>query len=51
MITLQPNQEYEIGEKVPDNYLWTLNYRAYIRTMDDVEDAQKILIDSYNKRK
>lgn len=50
MLTLQPHNEYRIGDKVPDNYLWSLNYRSYIDSIDDLEEAEAILNDSYNQR-
>lgn len=51
MLTLQPNKEYSIGNKVPDNFLWSLNYRSYMNSIDDIEEAREIILDSYNQRK
>lgn len=48
--TLIPNKEYNIGEKLPDKYLWVLNYRFYIDNKDQLSDAKEILFDSYNKK-
>lgn len=51
MLTLKPSKNYSIGNSVPDNFLWTLNYRSYIDSIDDIEEAQEIILDSYNQRK
>ncbi len=50
MLTLKPSKDYAIGNKVPDNYLWSLNYRSYISSIDDIEDAKNILKESYSQR-
>ena len=50
MHTIQPKQDYGIGEKVPDNFMWTLNYRSCLETIDDVEAAKRVLLDSYSQR-
>lgn len=50
MLTLQPKHEYSIGEKVPDKFLWTLNFRSYIDCLDDIVEAKEILMDSYSQR-
>lgn len=50
MLTLKPNKDYSIGNKVPDNYLWSLNYRSYISSIDDLEEAKNILKESYTQR-
>lgn len=45
-----PNDErLLIGEKVPDTYLWTLNYKIYVYNEEDVEKTIKVLIDVYNQ--
>lgn len=51
MLTLKPNKDYSIGNNVPENFLWTLNYRSYIESINDIEEAQSIILDSYNQRK
>ena len=51
MLTLKPSKNYSIGNSVPDNFLWTLNYRSYIDSIDDIEEAQEIILASYNQRK
>lgn len=51
MLTLKPNKDYSIGNNVPENFLWTLNYRSYIESINDIEEAQAIILDSYNQRK
>lgn len=50
MLTLPPQKDYRIGSKVPENFLWSLNYRSYINTIDDIEEAKEILISSFNQR-
>lgn len=50
MLTLPPRKEYRIGKKVPDNFLWSLNYRSYINTADDIDEAKEILLSSFNQR-
>lgn len=51
MLTLKPNKDYSIGNNVPENFLWTLNYRSYIESINNIEEAQAIILDSYNQRK
>lgn len=51
MLTLEPNKICTIGSKVPDNFLWSLNYRSYISSMNEIEEAKNILRDSYTQRK
>ena len=50
MMTLQPNKEYSIGNKVPDNFLWSLNYRSYFDSVDDIEETKSIIMDSFSQR-
>lgn len=50
MLTLTPSKKYNIGNKVPENFLWSLNYRSYIETVEDIEEAIDILKESYNQR-
>lgn len=50
MLTLKPHDDYSIGSPIPDNYLWSLKYRSYIDSPDDLEEAKKILMDSYSQR-
>ncbi len=50
MVTLKPNKDYSIGNQVPDNFLWSLNYRSYIDSVDDIEVAKEILIYSYSQK-
>ena len=50
MLTLGANKEYSIGNKVPDNFLWSLNYRSYIDSIADFEEAKCIIMDSYSNR-
>lgn len=51
MLTLKPRDNYSIGNDVPDSYLWSLKYRSYIDSMSNIEEAQAIILDSYNQRK
>ena len=41
--------ELLIGEKVPDTYLWTLNYRVYVYNEENIEKAVRVLMDVYNQ--
>ena len=50
MLTLKPSQDYTIGNKVPDNFLWSLNYRSYFDSVDKIEEAKCIIKESYNQR-
>lgn len=50
MLTLMPKRKYSIGDKVPDKFLWTLNYRTYLTSSEDVEEAKQIIMESYNQR-
>ncbi|MBR5485338.1 MAG: GIY-YIG nuclease family protein [Oscillospiraceae bacterium] len=50
LLTLHPKNDYSIGEKVPDKFLWTLNYRSYLYPIDDIEEAKNILLESYDQR-
>lgn len=50
ILTLAPDKEYSIGGKVPDNFLWTLNYRTQVTSDEDVAEAEEILLASYEKR-
>lgn len=50
MLSLKPSGKYSIGNSVPDNYLWTLSYRFYIDSEDDIEEAKSIIEDSYHQR-
>lgn len=50
MLTLIPKRKYSIGDKVPDKFSWTLNYRTYLTSLDDVEEAKQIIMESYNQR-
>lgn len=40
-----------IGEKVPDTYLWTLNYRVYFDNENDIDTIVAILDDVYEQMK
>ena len=41
--------ELQIGEKVPDNYLWALNYKINVVTKNDIQKAVQALVDVYNQ--
>lgn len=50
IITREPlNNEFKIGEKVPDNYLWALNYKINVLSKDDVSKTVQALVDVYNQ--
>lgn len=40
-----------IGEKVPDTYLWSLNYRVYFDNENELDKVVEILKDVYNQIK
>lgn len=50
VMTLLPEGKYSIGNKVPDNFLWTLKYRAYISNEKEIDELIAIIKESYNKR-
>ena len=50
IITREPlNNELKIGDKVPDNYLWALNYKINVLSKSDVSKAVQALVDVYNQ--
>lgn len=51
ILSARPNKEYNIGKNVPDNFMWALNYRTYIDSFDDIEDAKEIILNSYTQKK
>lgn len=42
--------EYDIGEKLPDNYLWTLNYRVTLKENENFDQALNVIYESYQIR-
>ena len=56
IITREPNkEELMIGEKLPDTYLWSLNYRVYVNNKSDLDEKSdkivKILLSAYEQIK
>ena len=49
IITLEPIKKHDLGEKVPDTHLWTLNYQTDIYTENNIEEAKNIICESYDK--
>ena len=49
ILTLEPTKKYDLGENVPDTHLWTLNYQTDIYSENDIEEAENIIHDSYDK--
>lgn len=47
--TLTPKRKFDIGEQVPDSFGWTLNYRTNLTSIEELDDAIDIIIDSYNQ--
>lgn len=45
------NEELLIGEKVPEKYLWSLNYRVYFDKEQDIDKVVEILKDVYEQIK
>ena len=50
IMTLLPEGKYSLGNKVPDNFLWTLKYRIYMSNEKEIDELISIIIESYNKR-
>ena len=53
MITTREPKFYKFkeGSRVPDTYLWALNYKYYISDLNKVDDAVKLLCDAYEQIK
>ncbi len=52
IITREPkNEKLLIGEKVPEKYLWSLNYRVYFDNEKDIDTVVEILKDVYEQIK
>ena len=52
IITREPkNKDLHIGIKLPDNYLWSLNYKILFDTEEEIDDIVKVLADVYNQIK
>lgn len=52
IITREPkNENLLIGEKVPDKYLWSLNYRVYFDKESEIDKVVEILKDVYDQIK
>ena len=49
ILTLEPIKKHNLGESVPDTHLWTLNYQTDIFNENDIEEARKIICESYSK--
>ena len=50
-LSLAPDvSEDLVGKKIPDGYKWTLNYRCYLKTEEDIPDVMKVIKHSYEKR-
>jgi len=52
IVTREPkNDNLKIGTKVPDNYLWTLNYKIYFNSEKDIDNVVNVLLDAYEQIK
>ncbi len=52
IVTREPkNDNLKIGNKVPDNYLWTLNYKIYFDNKKDINNIINVLLDVYEQIK
>lgn len=52
IVTREPkNDNLKIGTKVPDNYLWTLNYKIYFSNEKDIDNVVNVLLDVYEQIK
>ena len=49
ILTVVPSGKYSIGANVPDTHLWSLNYQADVFCKADIDEAIKIICESYNK--
>ena len=45
------NPDLQIGEKVPDTYLWSLNYKIYFSTEEELDKVVMVLSDVYEQIK
>lgn len=50
ILTRTPDIEHS-GEKLPENFLWTLNYRIYLKEDENFEDAINTLYEVYQQIK
>lgn len=50
VMTLLPQKTYSIGNRVPENFLWTLKYRTYISNEQNVEELVELIKESYELR-
>ena len=52
IITREPkNESLLIGEKVPEKYLWSLNYRIYFDNENELDKVVEVLTDVYDQIK
>ncbi|MBR3628468.1 MAG: GIY-YIG nuclease family protein [Elusimicrobia bacterium] len=52
IVTREPkNNNLKIGNKVPDNYSWTLNYKIYFDNEKDIDNIINVLLDIYEQIK
>ena len=52
IVTREPkNDNLKIGNKVPDSYLWALNYKIYFNNEQDVDNVVNVLLDVYEQIK
>lgn len=52
IITREPrNKDLLIGERVPKEYLWSLNYRVYFNSEKEIGEVVEVLNDVYNQIK
>lgn len=52
IVTREPNkEELHIGERVPDKYLWSLNYKIYFDNEEEIANIIKVLDNVYEQLK
>ena len=52
IVTREPkSNDLKIGVRVPDNYLWTLNYKIYFDKEEEIDNVVKVLKDVYEQIK
>lgn len=51
IITKSPSNEgYTIGEKLPENFLWSLDYRIYLKEDEKFTEVLDVIYEAYNNR-
>lgn len=51
IITHVPNEKHDLGNTIPEKFLWSLKYRSYINDESQLNEMLEILSQSYNKNR